>query len=151
MRNTYAKQIGEIMRKDDCIFCKLANGDIPTNALYEDDIVKAIFDLSPASKGHIIILSKEHYDNIYAIDEKTAAHVFKVATKLAKAIKEALNCDGMNILQNNGEIAGQTVFHFHIHIIPRYVGDNVKFTWSQGKISEDEIKDLTKKIQDSFK
>ena len=138
------------MRKDDCIFCRLANGDIPTNALYEDDIVKAIFDLSPASMGHIIILPKEHFDNLYSIDEETAAHVFKVATRLAKAIKEALNCDGMNVLQNNGEIAGQTVFHFHMHIIPRYLGDNVKFSWNQGKISEDEIKDLKKKIQDRF-
>ena len=138
------------MRKDDCIFCKLANGDIPTNALYEDDIVKAIFDLSPASMGHIIIMPKEHFDNLYSIDEETAAHVFKVATRLAKAIKEALNCDGMNILQNNEEIAGQTVFHFHMHIIPRYLGDNVKFSWNQGKISEDEIKDLKKKIQNRF-
>ena len=138
------------MRKDDCIFCRLANGDIPTNALYEDDIVKAIFDLSPASMGHIIILPKEHFDNLYSIDEETAAHVFKVATRLAKAIKEALNCDGMNILQNNGEIAGQTVFHFHMHIIPRYLGDNVKFSWNQGEISEDEIKDLKKKIQNRF-
>ena len=138
------------MRKDDCIFCRLANGDIPTNALYEDDIVKAIFDLSPASMGHIIILTKEHFNDLYSIDEETAAHVFKVATKLAKAIKESLNCDGMNILQNNEEIAGQTVFHFHMHIIPRYLGDNVKFSWNQGKISEDEIKDLKKKIQNRF-
>jgi len=100
--------------------------------------------------GHIIILPKEHFDNLYSIDEETAAHVFKVATRLAKAIKEALNCDGMNILQNNEEIAGQTVFHFHMHIIPRYLGDNVKFSWNQGKISEDEIKDLKKKIQNRF-
>jgi len=139
------------MRKDDCIFCRLANGNIPTNALYEDDIVKAIFDLSPASMGHIIILPKEHFDNLYSIDEGTAAHVFKVATRLAKAIKEALNCDGLNILQNNEEIAGQTVFHFHMHIIPRYLGDNVKFYWSQGKVSEQVIKDLTEKIQNKFK
>ena len=138
------------MRKDDCIFCRLANGDIPTNALYEDDIVKAIFDLSPASMGHVIILTKEHFDDLFSIDEETASHVFKVATKLAKAIKEALNCDGMNILQNNGEIAGQTVFHFHMHIIPRYAGDNVKFAWNHGKISEDDIKDLTKKIQNEL-
>lgn len=139
------------MRKDDCIFCKLANGDIPTNALYEDDIIKAIFDLSPASKGHILILTKEHFDNIFSIDEETAAHVFKVAAKLAKAIREALNCDGMNILQNNGEISGQSVFHFHMHIIPRYEGDNVKIAWKQGDITEDEIKDMIIKIKDNIK
>lgn len=135
------------MKKDDCIFCKLANGDIPTNALYEDDLVKAIFDLSPASEGHIIILTKEHFDNLFSLDDETASHLFKVAKKLAKAIKEALNCDGINILQNNGEIAGQTVFHFHLHIIPRYVGDNIKIGWSQGKVSEDEIKKLANQIQ----
>jgi len=138
------------MRKENCIFCKLANGEISTNALYEDDIVKAIFDLSPASKGHIIILTKEHFDDLYSVDEETAAHVFKVVTKLARSIKEALNCDGMNILQNNGELAGQTVFHFHMHIIPRYKGDNIKLTWSQGEVSEDEIKNMIKKIQDKI-
>lgn len=138
------------MRKDDCIFCKLANGDIPTNAVYEDDVVKAIFDLSPASKGHIIILPKKHFDDIFSMDEESAAHVFKIAAKLAKAVKKALNCDGLNILQNNGEIAGQTVFHFHIHIIPRYENDSVKLGWIPGKITKDEVKDMTQKIQEIF-
>ena len=104
------------MKKDDCIFCKLANGEIPTNALYEDDIVKVIFDASPAAKGHVLILPKEHFDNIYELDDDTAAHVFKVAAKISKAYKKALDFDGLNIVQNNGEVAGQTVFHFHMHI-----------------------------------
>ena len=102
------------MKKDDCIFCKLANGEIPTNALYEDDIVKVIFDASPAAKGHVLILPKEHFDNIYELDDDTAAHVFKVAAKISKAYKKALDFDGLNIVQNNGEVAGQTVFHFHM-------------------------------------
>jgi histidine triad (HIT) family protein len=100
------------MKKDDCIFCKLSNGDIPTNALYEDDVVKVIFDLNPASKGHVLILPKNHFDDIYSMDDATAAHVFQVAVKVAKAMKETLGCEGLNIVQNNGEIAGQTVFHF---------------------------------------
>ena len=95
------------MKKDDCIFCKLANGEIPTNALYEDDIVKVIFDASPAAKGHVLILPKEHFDNIYELDDDTAAHVFKVAAKISKAYKKALDFDGLNIVQNNGEVAGQ--------------------------------------------
>ena len=81
------------MKKDDCIFCKLANGEIPTNALYEDDIVKVIFDANPAAKGHVLILPKEHFDNIYELDDDTAAHVFKVATKISKAYKKALDFD----------------------------------------------------------
>ena len=106
------------MKKDDCIFCKLANGDIPTNSLYEDDIVKVIFDAGPASDGHVLILPKNHYDDIYSMDEDTAAHIFKVATRIAKAYKQSLDYEGLNIVQNNGEAAGQTVFHFHMHIIP---------------------------------
>ncbi len=139
------------MKKDDCIFCKLANGDIPTNSLYEDDVVKVIFDLGPASKGHVLILPKNHFDDIYSIDDETAAHVFKVAVKIAKALKEALNCDGLNIVQNNGTIAGQTVFHFHMHLIPRYKGDTVNVTWVQGKITDEEINELKEKIAAKLK
>ena len=85
------------MKKDDCIFCKLSNGDIPTNALYEDDVVKVIFDLNPASKGHVLILPKNHFDDIYSMDDATAAHVFQVAVKVAKAMKETLGCEGLNV------------------------------------------------------
>ena len=106
-----------IMKKDDCIFCKLANGIIPTNSLYEDDIVNVIFDANPASEGHVLILPKEHFDNIYSLDDKTAAHVFQVAVKVANAINDSLHPVGLNVVQNNGEAAGQTVFHFHMHII----------------------------------
>ncbi len=143
--------MGIDMKKEDCIFCKLANGDIPTNAIYEDDIVKAIFDLSPASKGHIIILTKEHFDDVFSIDAKTIAHVYEVAAKVATAVNEVLDCEGMNILQNNGEISGQTVFHFHVHIIPRYKGDTVKVCWKQGKNTQEEIDKLTGNIQNCIK
>ena len=127
------------MKKDDCIFCKLANGVIPTNSLYEDDVVKVIFDAGPASSGHVLILPKEHFDNVYALDDDTAAHVFQVAVKVAKALKEGLNLEGLNIIKNNREIAGQTVFHFHMHIIPRYKGDTVNVGWKPGEVTDEEI------------
>lgn len=127
------------MKKDDCIFCKLANGIIPTNSLYEDDVVKVIFDAGPASSGHVLILPKEHFDNVYSLDDDTAAHIFQVAVKVAKALKEGLNLEGLNIVQNNGEIAGQTVFHFHMHIIPRYKGDTVNVGWKPGEVTDEEI------------
>ena len=127
------------MKKDDCIFCKLANGVIPTNSLYEDDFVKVIFDAGPASSGHVLILPKEHFDNVYALDDDTAAHVFQVAVKVAKALKEGLNLEGLNIVQNNGEIAGQTVCHFHVHIIARYKGDTVNVGWKPGEVTDEEI------------
>ena len=134
------------MKKDDCIFCKLANGEIPTNALYEDDIVKVIFDANPAAKGHVLILPKEHFDNIYELDDDTAEHVFKVATKISKAYKKALDFDGLNIVQNNGEVAGQTVFHFHMHIIPRIKGDTVKVGWVPGPADTDTIASIVEKV-----
>ncbi|MDD6845403.1 MAG: HIT family protein [Lachnospira sp.] len=130
------------MKKDDCIFCKLANGIIPTNSLYEDDVVKVIFDAGPASSGHVLILPKEHFDNVYSLDDDTAAHIFQVAVKVAKALKEGLNLEGLNIVQNNGEIAGQTVFHFHMHIIPRYKGDTVNVGWKPGEVTDEEIEKI---------
>ena len=134
------------MKKDDCIFCKLANGEIPTNALYEDDIVKVIFDANPAAKGHVLILPKEHFDDIYGMDDETAAHVFKVALKISKAYRKALDFDGLNIVQNNGEAAGQTVFHFHMHLIPRYENDGQEIGWKPGSPSQDELEEIKKQI-----
>lgn len=134
------------MKKDDCIFCKIANGDIPTNSLYEDDVVKVIFDLGPASKGHVLILPKNHFDNVYSLDDETAAHIFQVAVKVANAMKSALQPSGINIVQNNGEAAGQTVFHFHMHIIPRYEKDTVNVSWIPGKTSDEEIAQLKETI-----
>ena len=138
------------MKKDDCIFCKLANGVIPTNSLYEDDVVKVIFDAGPASSGHVLILPKEHFDNVYALDDDTAAHVFQVAVKVAKALKEGLNLEGLNIVQNNGECAGQTVFHFHMHLIPRYKGDNVGITWTPGELSDKDKEEILSKVKEQL-
>lgn len=134
------------MKKDDCIFCKLANGEIPTNALYEDDIVKVIFDANPAAKGHVLILPKEHFDDIYGMDDETAAYVFRVALKISKAYRKALDFDGLNIVQNNGEAAGQTVFHFHMHIIPRIKGDTVSVGWVPGTADNDDISLIKEKV-----
>lgn len=138
------------MKKDDCIFCKLANGDIPTNSIYEDEVVKVIFDASPAAPGHILILPKNHYDDIYSMDDETAAHVFKVAVKLSKAYRKALDFDGLNIVQNNGEAAGQTVFHLHIHVIPRFNDDKVNFSYESLSPAAEDIAAMAKKIADNL-
>lgn len=127
------------MKDETCIFCKLANGDIPTNKIYEDDDFTVIMDASPATKGHSLILPKNHYANIYELDEQTAAKVFPLAKKLAAHMTNVLGCDGFNILQNNGETAGQTVFHFHMHLIPRYADGADILNWSHETFSEDEM------------
>ncbi|MBQ6696309.1 MAG: HIT family protein [Lachnospiraceae bacterium] len=128
------------MKKDDCIFCKLANGIIPTNSIYEDEDFNVILDMAPAAKGHALILPKEHADNLYELPEETAAKVLVLAKKLAKSMTEKLNCDGFNVVQNNGTVAGQTVFHFHMHLIPRYENDGQNINWIPQEVSAEELK-----------
>ena len=115
-----------------CIFCKIANGEIPSSTIYEDDSFRVILDLSPATKGHALILPKQHMADIFEMDEATASSIFVLASRIAKAMKTALNCDGLNIVQNNGPVAGQTVFHFHMHLIPRYNDDCQTISWVPG-------------------
>ena len=135
------------MNKDDCFFCKIANGEIPSATVYEDSVCRVILDVNPANKGHALIIPKEHFDNIYSIDAETAAKIFTIATEVAKAQKAELNPDGLNILQNNGEAAGQTVFHFHMHLVPRYIKDNVTMTWIPGKADTEELSTLSKALR----
>lgn len=136
---------------DDCLFCKIAAGDIPSDTVYEDDDFRVILDLSPAAKGHALIIPKKHYANVYEMDDEFAAKVLPLAKRIACAMKKALNCDGVNILQNNGEAAGQTVFHFHVHVIPRYNNDGVGITWKQLQSQPDEQKKLAAEIAAALK
>ena len=135
------------MKKDDCIFCKIAAGEIPSRKIYEDKDLIAIMDLSPTSKGHSLIIPKEHYTNIYDIDEEIAGKVMKTAKKLATKMTVALNCDGFNLLQNNGETAGQTMFHFHMHLIPRYKdADNNMLKFTSVSFSDEEMDAIRNQI-----
>lgn len=134
------------MRKEDCIFCKIANGEIPSRTLYEDDRFRVILDLGPAAKGHALVLPKEHFANIYEMPEDWCAKAFLLAQRMAVQMTEKLHCDGFNIVQNNGEIAGQTVFHFHIHLIPRYEGDGQRIGWKPGKPAPEELEAVKKEI-----
>ncbi len=134
------------MKKDDCIFCKIANGDIPSKTLYEDEDFRVILDLGPATKGHALILPKEHFANLYELPDETAAKVMKLAKKMAAQMTEKLGCDGFNLVQNNGEVAGQTVFHFHLHLIPRYKNDGQKIGWIPGSPSQEELEEIKNTI-----
>ena len=123
----------------DCIFCKLANGEIPTATLYEDDEFRVILDQGPATKGHALILPKQHFANIYEIPDETAAKAMILGKKMATAMTKALHSDGFNLVQNNGEAAGQTVMHFHMHVIPRYEGGPDMVNWVPAKPEQDEL------------
>ena len=125
--------------KDDCIFCKILAGEIPSTTVYEDDSFKAILDVNPAARGHVIILPKIHAANLYELPDEVASKIMVVAKKIAIALKETYHCDGINVLQNNGEASGQTVFHLHVHVIPRFAGDTdtSNIGWKPGETPED--------------
>lgn len=135
------------MRDQNCIFCKIAAGEIPSATLYEDEDFRVILDLGPASKGHALILPKEHYRNLYELDDEVAAKVLVLAKKMVNTMKDILGCDGYNIVQNNEEAAGQTVHHFHMHLIPRYENDNVGLGWHTGELTDADKEEILSKLK----
>ncbi len=134
------------MKKADCIFCKIANGEIPSRTIYEDEAFRIILDLGPASSGHALILPKEHADNLFALEDDVASKAILLAKKTGAVLMEKLSCQGLNLVQNNGEAAGQTVMHFHLHLIPRYQNDEVGTFWKATAPSAAELDEICKKI-----
>lgn len=110
---------------NDCIFCKIIKGEIPSFTVYEDEIFKVILDRFPAAPGHVLIIPKGHYRDMFSLSEEVAAKVYPLAQKIATHVKKEVGAEGINIVQNNGEVAGQSVDHFHLHIIPRKTGDGI--------------------------
>ena len=121
------------MKDVDCIFCKIANGEIPSATVYEDE-------------GHALVLPKEHWANLFELPDEVAQKGILVAKKVAGKLRDALGCDGFNIVQNNGTAAGQTVFHFHIHLIPRYENDQAGISWTPGTLTEEDKKEILSKM-----
>ena len=131
----------------DCIFCKIAGGEIPSATIYEDDDFRVILDLGPATKGHALILPKKHYADITEIPEDLLARAAALAKKIVTFMMKELPCDGYNVVQNNGEAAGQTVFHFHIHLIPRYKGVGAGVTWKPGTLTDEAKEEILEKAK----
>lgn len=134
------------MKKEDCIFCKLANGEIPARSIYTDEDFTVILDAAPATRGHALILPKEHADNLYQLSEEMTGRAFVLAKKLAMSMTETLGCQGFNIVQNNGEAAGQTVFHFHIHLIPRYTEDGQGTFWEPQQFADEVLDEIRNQL-----
>ncbi len=131
--------------KNNCIFCAIAAGEIPSFKLYEDDLVLAYLDINPFTRGHALVIPKAHSEGLLDTDEHTLAEVIARVKKVAAHLKAALPCDGFNILQNNGEAAGQTVRHLHFHIVPRYGSEPIAFESHAGNM--DELKALAERIR----
>lgn len=137
------------MKDDNCIFCKLANGDIPTNSFFEDEDFKVILDAEPVSTGHALIIPKNHYRNLFDLGDREAARIMPVAKMVATKMRNVLGCDGFNILQNNEEVAGQSVFHYHMHLIPRYKdapNNDTLLQFSHIETSSEEIKEVNDRL-----
>ena len=134
------------MKDCNCIFCKIANGEIPSTTLYEDEDFRVILDLGPATRGHALLLPKNHFANLFELDDETAQKAILVAKKIAGKMKDALGADGFNLVQNNGEAVGQTVFHFHMHLIPRYENDNAGILWEPGETTPEDMAEVKRLV-----
>ncbi len=136
-----------------CLFCKIGNGDIPSVKIYEDDKMVAFLDISQTTKGHTLIIPKKHFENIYDLDEETIIYLYKHVPQIAKAITHAFHAKGINIVNNNGKDAGQTVFHYHIHLIPRYNeedGFRAIYTSQMDKYSKEDLEIIAQRIREEL-
>ena len=137
----------KVMENTNCIFCKIICGEIPSETLYEDENFRVILDIAPSAKGHAIVISKRHCTDLFSSDSATMSNALFVIAKVADAIKKALACDGINILQNNGKAAGQSIFHLHFHILPRYNDDNLTIPGKTLSYSDGEAAEIAEKIR----
>ena len=131
--------------KNNCVFCAIAANEIPSFKVYEDDLVLAYLDINPFSKGHTLVIPKEHSSGLLDTSDETLAALVARVKKVASHLKATLPCDGFNILQNNGEAAGQTVMHIHFHIVPRYGKEEISFVSQEGDMAE--LKALADRIR----
>ena len=132
----------------DCIFCKIVNKEIPSVQVYEDEDIIAFLDINPANKGHTLVAPKKHYEDIFSVDEEVLKKMIAVVKFLAERIKSTMQCEGLNVVQNNGRCAGQLVNHIHFHIIPRFSGDKVLITYQRQQLTEEELKEVQKALKE---
>lgn len=135
------------MRNENCVFCKILNKEIPSTRLYEDEDFVIILDIGPATFGHALIVPKEHYENIYAMPTKLLEKSICLAKEWGEKLVKAFEADGLNLVQNNGLAAGQTVYHYHLHLIPRYENDAVGELWTPGSLSDEQRQQIIEKLK----
>nr|WP_310255555.1 HIT family protein [Fictibacillus barbaricus] len=144
-------EVSHLSHDSNCIFCKIVAGDIPAYKVYEDENVLAFLDISQVTKGHTLIVPKDHAKDIYELPEETAAKLFSVVPKIASGIKQTFNPIGLNLLNNNGEAAGQSVFHYHMHFIPRYgTGDGFGAVWKTQDLPAEQMKEIAQNIKEKI-
>lgn len=134
------------MATSSCIFCQIVEGKIPSARLYEDDRIMSFLDINPINPGHALVIPKAHFTSIFDIDDEVLAACAVVVAKVARAVRSATGCEGLNVLQNNFRAAGQLIDHFHIHIIPRYGGDGFLTSWPGTPYPEGQMEEMRKRI-----
>ncbi len=134
---------------ENCIFCKIIRGEIPSHKVYEDEHTLAFLDIRPNNHGHTLVIPKDHFENIYTLPDETLARLSLAVKKVAIAVKNGMDADGINLIMNNEEAAGQIIFHAHMHIVPRTKDDGYKH-WPQGEYLEGEAEAVVEKIRGSF-
>jgi len=134
----------------DCIFCAIVAGEIPASKVYEDEHVFAFMDIAPANPGHTLVIPKQHYRNIFEMPPEIGSKIMQAAIPIANAIRTALNSDGLNLFQSNEAAAFQTVFHFHLHLIPRWKGDPLQLPWRPREGDIEEINNIASEIREAL-
>jgi histidine triad (HIT) family protein len=135
------------MSDPDCIFCKIVAGEIPSHKIDEDDKTLAFMDINPWTKGHSLVIPKEHSRNIYDADPEDLAATHKTAQRLAQRMRDRLNCEGINVVQSSEPVAMQTVFHTHVHVIPRYSDDGLRLPAHPKPAEHEELAGLAEELR----
>jgi histidine triad (HIT) family protein len=135
------------MAHEDCIFCKVLAGEIPSERVYEDDHTVAVMDINPWTRGHAVVIPRKHAENLFEIEDSELEHVAVAAKRLATKMRDTLGCDGVNLLQSNGRAAWQTIFHLHMHVIPRYDGDPLELPTRPQPAKPEELAEVAEEIR----
>lgn len=132
---------------ENCVFCRIARGELPASKVYEDEHTLAIMDIQSVNPGHMLVLVKPHRDNVYTLDDELAGAAMKTAARMARATKAAFGCEGVTLLQANEPAGAQTVFHFHIHVLPRWHGDGMELAWPAKNPSREALAEMAEKLR----
>ena len=134
----------------DCVFCRIVARQIPATVVFEDEHTLAFMDIGQVNPGHVLVAVKKHAENLYALDDAQAGAVLRTAARLARAIRDAFNPEGLSVYQANGKAAGQTVFHYHVHLVPRHEGDGMALTWPVKNPPREKLAEYAQKIKASL-
>ncbi|MCP4423611.1 MAG: HIT domain-containing protein [Chloroflexi bacterium] len=134
----------------DCVFCNILSGDLPAHFVYEDDLVVAFLSLEQPNPYKVLVIPRTHVAMIYDLNDEQAAAIFQATVKIARGVRAASNCDGMNLVQSNGKAGQQDVFHFHLHIVPRFVNDDIVLDWDNTPVSQERLSQISREIREEL-